>query len=132
MQAVKITQITSPVKETLIENSIKKGLPLQLQTKALDTDRRFNLTELCDYLTDKPREITIFLYIHSNLHICHYPPKRLQFLKPKIDSWLGSCHKKTTSKNNWIKVFWKAKRNLTIEVIRLIIVLTKLITVLLG
>lgn len=94
MQAVTITQITPPELETLIENSIKKVLNTQNE-KPTETDRWFDLTELCQYHPDKPTKPTVYGWVNAGLIPVHKGGKKLRFLKSEIDNWLRKGRKKT-------------------------------------
>lgn len=60
-----------------------------------EPDRWFNLTELRDYLPDKPAKATVYEWV-SNGEIPHYKgEKRLRFLRSEIDQWLKSGKRKT-------------------------------------
>ena len=62
-----------------------------------ETDQWFDLTELCDYLPDKPAKATVYAYVSSNSIPCHKGAKKLRFLKSEIDSWLKQGKKRTVS-----------------------------------
>jgi excisionase family DNA binding protein len=94
MQAVTITQITPPELETLIENSIKKVLSTQNE-QPTETDRWFDLTELCQYHPDKPTKQTVYGWVNAGLIPVHKGGKKLRFLKSEIDNWLKQGRKKT-------------------------------------
>ena len=53
-----------------------------------ETDRWFDLNELCIYLPDKPAKPTVYGWVHAGLIPCHKGAKRLRFLKSDIDQWL--------------------------------------------
>ncbi len=95
MQAVTITQITPFELETLIENSIKKVLSTQNNQQPTETDRWFNLNELCNYLPDKPAKATAYGWVHTGVIPCHKGQKKLRFLKSEIDNWLKTGKRKT-------------------------------------
>jgi len=95
MQAVTITQISAHELETLIENSIKKVLSTQQAEQPTETDRWFNLNELCDYHPDKPARATCYGWVHSGLIPHHKGGKKLRFLKSEIDDWMKQGRKKT-------------------------------------
>lgn len=97
MQAVTITQITPPELETLIENSIRKVLSVQQNDQPTETDRWFDLNELCDYLPDKPAKPTVYGWVHTGFIPCHKGAKKLRFLKSEIDFWLKSGKQKTNA-----------------------------------
>jgi len=59
-----------------------------------ESDRWFNLQELCSYLPDKPARQTVYGWIGQKLIPYHKKGKKLQFLKSEIDAWLiGDKHK---------------------------------------
>ncbi len=62
-----------------------------------NSDRWFNLDELCNYLPDKPAKQTIYGYVSAGLIPVHkhQGSKKLRFLKSEIDAWLKSGRKKT-------------------------------------
>lgn len=95
MQAVTITQITPPELETLIENSIKKVLRAQQNEQPTETDRWFNLNDLCIYHPEKPSKPTVYGWVHNNLIPVHKGGKKLRFLKSEIDNWIKQGRKKT-------------------------------------
>lgn len=95
MQAVTITQITPPELETLIENSIKKVLSFQKRELPSETDKWFNLNELCLYHPDKPTKPTVYGWVNAGVIPVHKGGKKLRFLKSEIDSWLKQGKKKT-------------------------------------
>ena len=95
MQAVTITQITPPELETLIENSIKKVLSNQQAQQPTETDRWFDLNELCIYHPDKPAKATAYGWVNAGTVPVHKGGKKLRFLKSEIDNWLRQGKKKT-------------------------------------
>jgi len=95
MQAVTITQITAPELETLIENSIKKVLSTQQAEQPTETDRWFDLNELCIYHPDKPSKPTVYGWVNIGAIPVHKGGKKLRFLKSEIDNWLKQGRKKT-------------------------------------
>ncbi|MBY0436303.1 MAG: helix-turn-helix domain-containing protein [Cyclobacteriaceae bacterium] len=97
MQAVTITQINPNELETLIENSIKKVLGTQKSEQQTEPDRWFDLTELCNYLPDKPAKATAYGWVHTGAIPCHKGAKKLRFLKSEIDQWLKTGKRKTVA-----------------------------------
>ena len=98
MQAVTITQITAPELETLIENSIKKVLSTQQAEQPTETDRWFDLNELCIYHPDKPSKPTVYGWVNAGIIPVHKGGKKLRFLKSEIDNWLRQGRKNTLVK----------------------------------
>jgi predicted DNA-binding transcriptional regulator AlpA len=72
--------------ETLL-NETKRELP--------ESDRWFNLQELCTYLPDKPARQTVYGWIGQKLIPYHKKGKKLQFLKSEIDNWLKTDKRKS-------------------------------------
>lgn len=95
MQAVTITQITPPELETLIENSIKKVLSNQQTEKRTELDQWFDLTELCQYIPDKPSKATVYGWVNAGVIPVHKGGKKLRFLKSEIDNWMKQGRRKT-------------------------------------
>jgi len=64
------------------------------KSESPESDKWFNLLELCDYLPDKPARQTVYGWIGQKLIPYHKKGKKLQFLKSEIDAWLiGDKHK---------------------------------------
>jgi len=53
-----------------------------------DSDKWFNVQELCEFLPDKPARQTVYGWIGQRLIPYHKKGKKLQFLKSEIDAWL--------------------------------------------
>ena len=62
-----------------------------------DPERWLNLSELCEYLPDKPVKPTVYGWVHNRVIPCHRRGKKLYFLKSEIDVWLKTGRKKTNS-----------------------------------
>ena len=64
-----------------------------------NSDKWFNLTELCNYLPDKPARQTIYGYVAANTIPYNKPAgqKKLKFLKSEIDAWLKTGRNKTNA-----------------------------------
>jgi excisionase family DNA binding protein len=95
MQAVTITQITPPELETLIENAINKVFSTKNSEQPTETERWFDLNELCNYHPDKPSKFTVYSWVHAGTIPVHKSGKKLRFQKSEIDSWLKQGRKKT-------------------------------------
>ena len=78
-------------------NNIERLLHLQGNTSPPETDRWFDLNELCEYLPDKPAKATVYGYVHAGTIPCHKGQKKLRFLKSEIDTWLKSGRRKTVA-----------------------------------
>ena len=53
-----------------------------------ESDKWFNVQELCEFLPDKPARQTVYGWIGQKLIPYHKKGKKLQFLKSEIDAWL--------------------------------------------
>lgn len=67
----------------------------QRQEPSREIDLWFDLTDLCNYLPDKPAKATVYGWIHAGQIPCHKGQKKLRFLKSEIDTWLMQGRKKT-------------------------------------
>lgn len=67
------------------------------QSYGQESDRWFNLQELCEYLPDRPARQTVYSWIGQRLIPYHKKGKKLQFLKSEIDNWLKSDKRKSLS-----------------------------------
>lgn len=77
-----------------IENLIR-DLRQPNPVEQVETDRWFDLNELCAYLPDKPRKATVYGWVHESVIPCHKGAKKLRFLKSEIDTWLMQGKKRT-------------------------------------
>jgi excisionase family DNA binding protein len=78
----------SEIKRLLVEKSNKQPA---------ETERWFNLAELCEYLPDKPAKATVYAWVHHRSIPCHKGGRRLRFLKSEINNWLNQGKKTTVS-----------------------------------
>lgn len=53
-----------------------------------ESDKWFNVQELCEFLPDKPARQTVYGWIGQKLIPYHKKGKKLQFLKSEINAWL--------------------------------------------
>lgn len=67
------------------------------QNTQTETDRWFDLNELCNYHPDKPSKPTVYGWVHDGLIPVHKGGKKLRFLKSEIDTWIKQGRKKTIS-----------------------------------
>ncbi len=73
-----------------------------------ETDRWFDLNELCNYHPDKPSKPTVYGWVNARTIPVHKGGKKLRFLKSEIDNWLKQGKKKTFAEtaseaDNYIK-----------------------------
>lgn len=67
------------------------------KSESPESDKWFNLLELCDYLPDKPARQTVYGWIGQKLIPYHKKGKKLQFLKSEIDTWLIGDKRKSVA-----------------------------------
>jgi hypothetical protein len=98
MNDILLTPIRLNELEILIQNSVRKVLSeSQKTTQQPEADCWFDLTELCNYLPDKPVKPTVYGWVHKAAIPCNKKGKKLFFLKSEIDNWLKAGRKKTTT-----------------------------------
>ena len=83
------THLTNEVSET------KRLLLEKSNQRPIETDRWFNLNELCNYHPDKPSKPTVYGWVNTGNVPVHKGGKKLRFLKSEIDTWLRQGKKKT-------------------------------------
>lgn len=76
-------------------NNIQRLLLEKSNEQPTETDRWFDLNELCNYLPDKPAKATAYGWVHAGAIPCHKGQKKLRFLKSEIDNWLRTGKLKT-------------------------------------
>ena len=74
---------------------IKRLLLERQNEKPTETDRWFDLNELCNYHPDKPSKPTVYGWVSAGNIPVHKSGKKLRFLKSEIDYWLKQGRKKT-------------------------------------
>ena len=85
------TQLSNEVSE------IKRLLLEKSSEQPTETDRWFDLNELCIYHPDKPSKPTVYGWVHFGLIPVHKGGKKLRFLKSEIDNWIKQGRKKTNA-----------------------------------
>jgi excisionase family DNA binding protein len=83
------TQLTNEVSE------IKRLLLKKSNEQPTETDRWFDLNELCIYHPDKPSKPTVYGWVNAGTIPVHKGGKKLRFLKSEIDNFLKQGRKKT-------------------------------------
>ncbi len=81
-----LTHEVSEIKRLLLEKS---------NVQPTETDRWFDLNELCNYHPDKPSKPTVYGWVNAGTIPVHKGGKKLRFLKSEIDNWLRQGRKKT-------------------------------------
>jgi excisionase family DNA binding protein len=82
----RLTIEVSEIKRLLLEKSDKQPT---------ETNRWFDLNELCNYHPDKPSKPTVYGWVNVGSIPVHKGGKKLRFLKSEIDTWLLQGRKKT-------------------------------------
>ena len=85
-------KLISSISERVTANIL---LAVKQERTTTETDRWLDLTELCDYLPDKPKKPTVYGWVHHRLIPVHKGTKKLRFLKSEIDNWIKQGRKKT-------------------------------------
>ena len=89
----KIVFISLPIEDlqTVIIDCVNSCLKNSKQVHSeqpTETDRWFNLNELCEYHPDKPSKSTVYGWVNSGLIPVHKNGSYSRFLKSEIDNWL--------------------------------------------
>ena len=84
---IHLTNEVSEIKRLLLEKS---------NEQPTETDRWFDLNQLCIYHPDKPSKPTVYGWVNGIVPV-HKGGKKLRFLKSEIDNWLRQGKKKTFS-----------------------------------
>jgi hypothetical protein len=99
-----LTNEVSEIKRLLLEKSNEQ--PTQ-------TDRWFDLADLCIYRPDKPAKATVYGEVHKGVIPVHKRGKKLMFLKSEIDAWLKQGRKKTLAETaNEAEQYLRTKKGL--------------------
>jgi excisionase family DNA binding protein len=72
-----------------------KHAPKKQGEPTAETERWFDLNELCTYIPDKPSKPTVYGWVNAGSITVHKGGKKLRFLKSEIDSWLKQGRRKT-------------------------------------
>jgi excisionase family DNA binding protein len=80
---------------TIEVSEIKRLLLEKSNEQPTQSERWFDLNELCDYHPDKPSKPTVYGWVNAGIIPVHKGGKKLRFLKSEIDSWLKQGRKKT-------------------------------------
>ena len=93
-----IVQLDSEQLNSLIQNAVRKVISeTQQAEQPTETDRWFDLNELCQYDPEKRKKPTFYGYVSSNSIPNHKQGKKLIFLKSEIDNWLKQGRRKTNT-----------------------------------
>ena len=99
------TRLTNEVSE------IKRLLLEKGNEQPTETDRWFDLNELCQYHPDKPTKPTVYGWVNVGTIPVHKGGKKLRFLKSEIDNWLKQGRKKTLAETaNEAEQYCKTKK----------------------
>jgi excisionase family DNA binding protein len=93
-------------------NSCLKNSKQVHNEQPTETDRWFDLKELCIYHPDKPSKPTVYGWVNAGTIPVHKGGKKLRFLKSEIDSWLRQGKKKTLAETaSEAETYLKSKGN---------------------
>lgn len=115
--------VLSPIDPEILITSISERVTANILNAVIpkqptETERWFNLNELCQYHPDKPTKPTVYGWVNAGTIPVHKGGKKLRFLKSEIDSWLKQREKKASasatgqylsSKKRWISLDNKYK-----------------------
>ena len=91
-----LLQLDSEQLNSLIQNAVRKAISETPKVEQpTETDRWFDLKELCQYHPDKPSKPTVYGWVHNGLIPHHKGGKKLRFLKSEIDNWIKQGRRKT-------------------------------------
>lgn len=79
-----------------LEN-IERLLVNNNQVQQPDTDRWFDINELCDYHPEKPAKATVYTWVRERRIPFHKRGKKLAFLKSEIDKNIMQSRVKSVS-----------------------------------
>jgi len=107
-----IVQLDSEQLNSLIQNALRKVISENPQAEQpTETDRWFDLNELCIYHPDKPSKPTVYGWVNAGIIPVHKGGKKLRFLKAEIDNWLRQGRKKTWAESaNEAEQYLKTKK----------------------
>jgi excisionase family DNA binding protein len=109
-----LTLETLPKAFTLLSNEVSEIKRLLLEKSSeqpTETDRWFDLNELCIYHPDKPSKPTVYGWVNAGIIPVHKGGKKLRFLKSEIDNWLKQGRKKTLAETaNEAETYCKTKK----------------------
>ena len=84
-------------KLTIKLDNIERIISLNSQVQQPETDRWFDINELCNYHPAKPAKSTIYTWVREKRIPYHKRGKKLAFLKSEIDEYIKSGRVKTFS-----------------------------------
>ena len=92
--------VLSPIDPETLINRISEKVTANIlkavgNEQPTETDRWFDLNELCIYHPDKPSKPTVYGWVNAGIVPVHKGGKKLRFLKSEIDNWLRQGRKKT-------------------------------------
>ncbi|MFC5270034.1 helix-turn-helix transcriptional regulator [Adhaeribacter terreus] len=97
MENLTFESLPGAVSKLLEDVAHLKSLLTSQASKPAETDRWFDLDELCAYLPGNPARATIYGKVHTREIPHKKVGKRLAFLKSEIDQWLKNQGRKTAA-----------------------------------
>lgn len=98
--------VLSPIDPEKLISSIADRVTANIITafannnQPIETERWFDLKELCEYHPDKPKESTVYGWVNAGIIPVHKGKKKLRFLKSEVDAWLKQGRKKTLAETD--------------------------------
>ena len=65
------------------------------QTTPTKEDKWMDITQLCEYLPEKPKKFTVYNWVAAHYIPFYKSGKKLSFLRSDIDAWLKDRRQKT-------------------------------------
>ncbi len=100
MQEEKITFNDLPEAVSQLKKDIDYIKQILLEDKSVrnpDLDYWMNISELCNFLPDKPTKNTIYSWVQNRTIPFHKGAKKLRFLKSELDAWMKEGRKNSSS-----------------------------------
>lgn len=86
--------------QALVTDCVNNGIKSFLDKKEVQPEvetKWFNITQLCEYLPDKPAKPTVYGWVSASTVPYHKNAKKLRFLKTDIDKWLMEGRKRVVN-----------------------------------
>lgn len=88
MENVVFTPLPIPDLRIIIRQEVENVVKEFINNEASESDKWFDIDELCDYLPGKPTKATIYRWAKQGKLPAKKYGSRLAFLKSEIDQWL--------------------------------------------
>ena len=96
-ETITFNELPQAVSQLIKDVNELKNMLQTVHDNKVETDRWFNIDQLCQYVPDKPAKQTVYGWVARHEVPYHKKGKKLQFLKSEIDTWLKSDQRKTAA-----------------------------------